>query len=367
MLVNAFIAWTPLHVINVLNTVVNYFPNEKNDLYLYDEFSGAEKLYPLLQQTHLFHHVSLIPHDEIGGTVEKMSSLLFNRQKFVSTDAYDHIFIQGENYFAKLLYGQSRKKNPEVKLHYIEDGLGAYVGSPVIRNDNRGNRLVKQLNRHSIFHAAIESFYVYEPNLVTVKEKGDYFPLPKLTDDNPALSIVKQVFSLKTSVSMIHDCVIYFDQPFLADGFSIDEGALMQELQVMIPDEKLIVKYHPRSPQDKYGPVHKLETNLPWELYCLNQTMENVSFLSVATTASFTPYMMFGIDLPVIMLAEYYLEWNRKNNGNQRTITMLENILSFSNVFKEQTGATIHMPKSMTELAQVLSEKKRGEESFVTY
>lgn len=367
MLVNAFVAWTPLHVMNVLNTVVNYFHEEQNDLYLYDEFSGAEELYPLLQETHLFHHVYLISHQEIGGTVERLGSLLLNRQKFVSAGNYDQIFIQGENYFAKLLYGQSRKKNPGVKLHYIEDGLGAYVGSPVIRNDNRGNQLVKRLNRHSIFHAAIESYYVYEPSLVAVKEKGDYLPLPKLIDDNPALNIIKQVFSVAEQESTIHDCVIYFDQPFMADGFSIDEGALMQELQVIIPDEKLLVKYHPRSQKDKYGTVRELETNLPWELYCLNQAMEDVSFLSVATTASFTPYMMFGMDLPVIMLAEYYLDLNIRKNGNQRTITMLENVRSFSKVFKERTGATIHMPKSMAELEQILSAKLKGEGSRVTY
>lgn len=364
---NAFIAWTPLHVINILNTVVNYFPNEQNDLYLYDEFSGAEALYPLLQETHLFHHVHLIPHQKIGGTIEKVGSLLLNRQKFVSPVIYDHLFIQGENYFAKLLYGQICKKNPDVKLHYIEDGLGAYVGSPVIRQDNRGNQLIKRLNRHAIFHATIESYYVYEPDLVTVKERGEYVSLSKLMDGNPALNIIKQVFSLSAQESVLQDCVIYFDQPFMADGFSIDEAELMEDLQRIIPNDTLLVKYHPRSKKDKYGAVRALETNLPWELYCLNQTMENVSFLSIATTAAFTPYLMFGMDLPVIMLAEYYLDLNKRNNGNQRTITMLENVHSFSKVFEEQTGATIYMPKSMAELEEVLSAKLKGEGSRVTY
>lgn len=337
---------------------------DKNDCYIYDEFDGAQEVYLALQEAALFENVYLVPHKKIGKSYQKIFSLLRNSQTLVAHDTvYQDIFIQGENYFAKLLYGESMTKNPSVSLHYIEDGLGAYVGSPIIRQDNRGNQLIKTLNPNSIFHAKIKSFYVYEPDLVVAKEEGMYHRLPKLTEDNQALKFIKKVFSFnRLETPELNHKVLFFDQPFLADGFTIDEVDLMKKIESIVPEGDLIVKYHPRSPKNKYNSVQELKTKLPWELYCILGNLSNVLLLSVATTASFTPYLMFGMDLPVIMLADLYLQLNKKENGNERTLLMLENVLSFSKKFSDQTGAVILMPRSMEELTQLLATLTESEE-----
>lgn len=353
---NAFIAWTPLHIINILNTVINYYPDSDNSLFIYDEFDGAHEIFEKLNRSQIFGNIYLIDHQQTGNTIEKIGSLLFNKQKFIFQDKpFDHIFIQGENYFAKLLYGEAKKKNKDVHLHYIEDGLGAYVGSPILRIDNKGNRFIRKMNRHSIFRADITSYYVYEPNLILCKMDGNYFQLPKLVDSNPAISIIRNVFDAKDSGSeRINSRILFFDQPFLKDGYSIDEFSIVDALKKIVFPETITVKYHPRSPKDKYSGVNVLKTGLPWEIYCLNSQLEDVVLLSIATTASFTPYLMFGIKLPVVMLSAYYLSVLPKNKENERTLMMLKNTVAFTDYYMQQTEVKVYQPLSMAELSELL-------------
>ena len=354
---NAFIAWTPLHVINIINTAINYFPNNKNDLYIYDEFSGADKIYKKLAKMNLFRNVFKVSHKETGSVLSKGMNMLLNNQKLIVHDAtYNNIFIQGGNYFSKILYGETKINNPDVKLHYIEDGLGAYTGSPIIRLDTPAKKIVKHLNKYSMYHAPIESFYVYEPNLVMEKENAPYFKLPKLNKQNHAFTIINDVFSIEqdaTSKKMT-DKILFFDQPFLKGGSSINEIKFVNEIKNMNTKFPITIKFHPRSSRDKYGDVDVLETDLPWELFCLNLELDNVYLLSIATTAAFTPYLMFGIEMPVIMLASYYLSIFNQEEENTETIATLKNLVEFAKNYQKNTGAIIYMPNSLEELSTLL-------------
>lgn len=355
---NAFIAWTPLHVINIVNAAVNQFEGQRNHLFLYDEFAGARGLYERLQQEQVFERVELIPHDSLGNPLERIGALLFNRQKWVELEEpYDHITVPGENYFAKVLYGQVHKRNPKVQLHYIEDGLGAYDETPILREDLRTNRIVKALNRHSMYRAEFASCYVYEPELVMAEHAPRYERLRRLTKSNPALDVVKRLFPAENGDADLCGKVLYFDQPFLADGFAIDEKELMDELRAMVPEERLLVKFHPRSPRDKYGNVPVLDTHLPWEVYCLHHPIEDGLFISVATTAAFTPYLMFGIESPVIKLAAIYQERLKDAPVNEMTSTLLRNTVDFVEQYQAKTGAEIFMPQTMDELNQFIQQK----------
>lgn len=353
---NAFIAWTPLHVINIINTTINYFPGVKNDLFIYDEFNGADDIYRELIKMNIFCNVYKISYKDTGNTLTKGFNMLINNQNLVSLDTtYDNLFIQGGNYFSKILYGETKKKNKQVELHYIEDGLGAYTSSPIIRIDTPAKKIVKLLNRHSMYHAKIDSYYVYEPDLVAKKHDAPYYKLPKLNYENDARLIIMTVFGLNdASDRQLADKILFFDQPFVNDGFSIDEKAFINEVRKMSLEEPITIKLHPRSVTDKYGDIDILETDLPWELYCLNLEMDNVYLLSIGTTAAFTPYLMFGLEMPVIILASYYLKKLKAEKGNEQTMTMLENIVSFSHNYQKNVGAKSHMPESLDELAELL-------------
>ncbi|HAZ9573097.1 TPA: hypothetical protein J8S04_002990, partial [Enterococcus faecium] len=66
-----------------------------------------------------FNDVVFVNHRKIGSSFKRKINLLTNHNQFFSDDlsVYDEIFIQGENYFTKILFSNVYKKNPDVKLN----------------------------------------------------------------------------------------------------------------------------------------------------------------------------------------------------------------------------------------------------------
>lgn len=108
----AFICWTPLHIINILNVINTYYRNEKKDLYVYAEFSGAEVYYQRLKEMHVFEDVFFVKPEKMGNFFQRKFSLVTGKSKMTNIlkVSYDQMFIQGENYFSKILFSSMRKK-----------------------------------------------------------------------------------------------------------------------------------------------------------------------------------------------------------------------------------------------------------------
>ena len=73
-------------------------------------------------------------------------------------------FYTGENYFTKILFSNVYK-NPDVKLNYIEDGLGTYLKKSIFSTSKNVQRVFKILNKNSIFKK-IDDYFVYCPELL---------------------------------------------------------------------------------------------------------------------------------------------------------------------------------------------------------
>lgn len=357
---NAFIAWTPLHVINIINTAENYFSEDVNDIYIYDEFDSAKGIYEKLLQTPLFENVYYISHRDTGNLLEMGLSLLLNHQKFIDEhEIYTDIFIQGGNYFSKILYGETKKRNSHLRLHYIEDGIGAYIDSPVILQDTFAKKMIKVLNKYSMYNTSIEKYFVYEPDLVKNKKNLNYLTLPKLNKKNTALEIVKKIFSLEKQSEKLENKILFFDQPLFSDGFKINEINFVERLNFPELDCRLIVKLHPRSPKDKFKNIEVLQTSLPWELYCLTKDFNNVLLITIISTTAFTPYLMFGNDLPVVSLALYFYNKlkNEQKLDNEETIKMLKNVIEFIERFERNSNGKVYSPITDQELVEFIESK----------
>ncbi|MEC6747670.1 polysialyltransferase family glycosyltransferase [Marinilactibacillus sp. XAAS-LB27] len=351
---NAFIAWTPLHLINIINTKVHYFDDELNDLYIYNEFKGAQQLYDRAVDIDIFDNVYLIKYNQMTKSYIKTANLLFNLNGYnLSKDAYENIFVQGDNYFAKLFYAYVKSNNQQVKLHYIEDGIGAYVESNIFDLKAKKNRLIKVINKNSIYRANFDKYFVYEPTLVQVDSRNKYLELPKLKVNTKAYNAIISLFE-KTLNSL--DRVksvkyVFLDQPFQADGSEINEYKIFDIVQKAIKNQnELAVKLHPRSDKRKYGKSRVIDTDLPWELYCLANKAENTTIISMASSAAFTPSMMFDMKLPVIYLAEMIKnEFFSDQSDTAAVNTWLENAINVGNVLNIRMPDEINIPKTIND------------------
>ncbi|HFU5600227.1 TPA: hypothetical protein ACH6EX_002907, partial [Enterococcus faecium] len=94
----AFIAWTPLHLINILNVYQNFYRESKGDLFIYSEFENARRYSERIKELGLFNDVVFVNHRKIGSSFKRKINSLTNHNQFFSDDlsVYDEIFIQGE-------------------------------------------------------------------------------------------------------------------------------------------------------------------------------------------------------------------------------------------------------------------------------
>ena len=347
----AFVAWTPLHVINIINTKTTYFPEAQSDLYIYGEFSGALEIYENIKQQRLFTNVFYIDLEKTGNKFTKITNLIVNKNIFVEyTATYEKLFIQGENYFSKILYGQSKKENPDLELNYIEDGLGAYVGSEILNLKNKKNKIIDFFNPYSIFKGKLLNYYVYEPALVEKKSQANYYPLNKLTEANKATKVIRDIFNLEDEIASFPGRVLFLDQPLEDDGFAINEQQLFKQLTELVGNENIWIKLHPRSNRKKYDGFQIIETTLPWELYFLNYDFTHTVIISTVSTAAFTPKLMMNIDSSIILLPKLIQHQQLKAVEDERTQIILNNIIRFSEEFNVSNSNTIFLPKTIKEL-----------------
>ncbi|WP_208558885.1 polysialyltransferase family glycosyltransferase [Marinilactibacillus kalidii] len=355
---NAFIAWTPLHLINIVNTIVNYYDDIENDLYIYNEFEGAEKLYDRAINIDIFENVYLIKHNQINKPIIKNANLLFNLNGYKLTKySYENIFVQGDNYFAKLLYAFIKSKNKQVALNYIEDGIGAYVESNIFDLNAKKNKLVKIINTKSIYRATFCKYFVYEPSLVQSKEQNNYVKLPKLKLGTKAYEVILFLFEdeLKDAKNSKNTNFIFLDQPFQADGSKINEYEVFNIVKSAIKKEsELIVKLHPRSSKNKYGEISVINTDLPWELYCLTNQANEATIISMASSAAFTPSMMFDMPIPVIYLAEIIKTEFFSNHFDDSSSSWLENAINLGALMSSRLPDEIKVPKTVNEFKKLI-------------
>ncbi|MBO1308225.1 hypothetical protein JZO70_18760 [Enterococcus sp. 669A] len=353
----AFIAWTPLHLINCMNVRLNFFPEEKADLYIYDEFADSNLYYERIKKINMFNRVILVDHTNISVGMLKYYDILFNKNRFKVDGCikYDEIFVQGGNYFSKILFSNNQKINPKLKLNYIEDGIAPYLGGRIF-STSRTNILIYNLfNRFSMLKKEIDKYFVYEPELVDFP-KNKTMSIPKITKSNPAHDFILGVF---TNDLEIENAVVFIDQPLKDDNYGVDEIELANRVSDMNKTTKnFVVKQHPRSNR-VYSGFKLFNSNVPFEILALRGQLRNSIVISPSSTIAFSSYMMFGIEFDTVLLSQLILNEYKDYDTEHRKI--FEMISTFTKKFNNVTEKEIFLPSNYNEFEKKFGEWKRNE------
>lgn len=357
----AFVAWTPLHIINILNTKFAFYSEKEADLYIYGEFNGAEQIFKKIQEESIFRNVYIVYPEDMGGSFESKINVLINRNRMLKTNdpfEYDVIFTQGGNYFLKILFGKAKKLNPNLQLKYIEDGLVTYSTNDLLNTSVKRQKFLNIINPYSMFSSPIQEYYVYDPEssqMYANKDKKVY-RLPLIDENNIIYSILKRIFELENKKIILSDKIIFLDQPLQQDGYDINEEGIIELLVSNTINKELMVKLHPRTDLKKYkGKMTALNTTVPWELCFMKYDFSNSIIVSTVSTASFTPNMMFGIDNKIVLLADLLIKNEKITNGNLKVINKLQEVQSFVKKYQKMGYMNIVSPKSEQELHDLLN------------
>lgn len=357
----AFIAWTPLHIINILNTKLTYYADTEADLYVYDEFNGASQIYQNILKEGIFKNVYLVDHKKIGNKVISKMNVLLNINRMIKLDKkvdYNIIFTQGGNYFLKILYGQTKKNNPNVELRYIEDGLATYLNVTLLNTAAIRRKIMNLINPHSMFLAEITNYYLYEPKLTNINQSFNLNRLPIIKKDGILYEQLKRIFGLPSKEEKMGNTLLFLDQPLEKDDYQINEENILKCIKEYGSNRKISVKLHPRTNAKRYGSdVQIFKTDLPLELCFLAYDLKNTVIVSCISTASFTPRMIFGLESEVILLSEMVRSDREFSTEDERTQKVLKGVSEFYDRYQSIGYQNVRMPKNKKELKSLL----RGE------
>lgn len=316
---HGFVVGTPLHIINMLNIQANFLEGQEIVFFMYNDFEKSEELSLAIKKYFPHIEIVLVDLNQMGSKIRKISRLYTNENPFFDGDI-DEIYAPSDTYFVRILYANQYKKNKKVGLNYVEDGIGSYIHPAVINTRNFNDIIQSKFNKNSIFNGYWNKSFLYEPDLVNTQLGQKTLKIPKLNLDNKIYNLLMKLFKevyVNLNTQRISETkILFFDQPFGHDRIAVDDMSIFKELKEVsnylnIP---LQVKMHPRSNVSKYYNYHIdfLETSLPWEIYILFNDISNYILVGINTTASLSPYLMFGKEIPVILLikvvSKYYTD-----------------------------------------------------------
>lgn len=342
-------------MINILNTYLTYHSEEKADLFIYNEFNDAQRLFERIKQVDIFTNVYLVDYTTKGNSIEQKVNLLLNRNIMFKGHeplrSYKNFFIQGGNHFAKILYGQIKKQNKEVKLNYIEDGIGAYLSTSIFPTSDAKQKIIARINRLSMYNHAFSTYYLYQPEL-SFFEQDKTKRLPAITKGSKTIELIKRLFDLPKP-SVLTNKIIYLDQPLRSDKFSFDEYSLFESIkECNVTGKEILVKLHPRSEKNKYGEAASyLETSLPFELFALNTEFHDCVIISPMSTVSFSSAMMFDLPIKTVILSK--LLSKESDTLNDRSKKVISEFNLFIERYKKTCNEeTIILPNDLNELKE---------------
>ena len=140
------------------------------------------------------------------------------------------------------------------------------------------------------------------------------------------------------------------EQSFRAEGIKGNDLALMKECRDVIGRENFLVKPHPRNTENlpyQMGLSRRCPDSVPWELFLLNEGTANKTIITVCSNAALTGRIVFGMDIPTVMLYQLYqgkVLWKED-----------ETLWRYLRIFRNQfAGPHYYVPQTIYELRCIL-------------
>ena len=258
-------------------------------------------------------------------------------------DDYDAVYFSNFDPFTRLLacwfYG-----SPCEFICY-EDGFSSYVidflreGRAPVNSHPEGKKIREK----------VKYFLLYEPRLAMRGDSLANRPLPKIDRNDTALKeALNHIFAYRAAE--IPGDFIFLEQSFRAEGIRSNDIELMKECREAVGPGRFVVKPHPRNPENlpfQLGLTRQYPDESPWELFLLNENPENRIILTVCSNAALTGTIVFGMDLPTVMLYRLFegkVLW-KEDDVLKRYLRKFQ---------KQFAGEHYYVPETVYELRSVL-------------
>ena len=286
----------------------NLLTQNAADLLLTDNLPERAKYAARLRETGLFRRVLLGDTRELnrrfaGGKepAEEAFSHAPRHLRFALSDepaAYDAVYFGNFDMLIRMLACVYPERPYD--FFWYEDGFSSYVIDYL-----RETRTA--VNRHpatQILRDRLRCALLYEPRLAMRGDGLPNRPLPRIRREDESLrETLNFLFDYRTPEET--PAFLFLEQSFRAEGIKSNDLDLMRECRDVVGAGRFGVKPHPRNPENlpyQLGLTRRPTGDVPWELFLLNERPENLTLLTVCSNAALTGRILFGLDIPTVML-----------------------------------------------------------------
>ena len=242
-----------------------------------------------------------------------LNQMVLLKQYVALKNEYTDIYLANFDGFSQLLFTALSRGNVNLRLHVFEDGISTYCDfkkyyeyfrgyyyDPQVDKRNPIKRLLHQrIYKIRPIYNNITDFYVFNPQLMKWNPGIPIYEMDKIDRmDEEFRLLVRQVFAVDQSVDHYDRKYIFFEESFFADGDTINDVELVEQLVAQVGKENIMIKIHPRNPVNRFaelGYKTNTDTSIPWEVILMNLgDVSNKVFLTVASSAILNPIMIFG-------------------------------------------------------------------------
>ncbi len=290
------------------------FPNVPSDLVLTDH-TDFSAIVPKLEQTALFERISCVNVLEKSryfntlGAVEKAA--VFEDPEsffpFPCESEYTDFFIPIDHIYWKLIYYTKVKQGKKINLRLYEEGLRTYTMD--VFSAEKDETYLPDYCKENSFAVALTQILVYNPELFVLTEKRLLVTqIEKINRSNKELTdIIAAVFPCS---KLPEEKFIFFEEAYIGDNNAANDMELFEEIANTVGKENIIVKLHPRNKTDRFTPKgYKVmpEWHTPWETQLALNDVSDKIFITISSTASVTPFLIFGDRMLAIHLVRRFV------------------------------------------------------------
>ena len=321
----ACVCWTPFQILNALNYKMAYKQQEKMDLFICRKFKQADEIGKKLQTLDYVNQVYFVDnldYDSLQSFQRKKKILsdLFHIKSVIETCVdgkisleelkYSQIVSSGFLNFNILFNNYFNKKGAE--SIFIDDGLESYLRENTADQYSAIYKLASKISGNGGTRLKPKELYVYMPEIVEAKEK--YRKVGKLpsirTISHELKKDLNMIFSYEHMELDAYKCLV-FDQIGTGDFKNTEyleiQMKILKALREAEGNDQLLIKMHPRAMKNIYGESYRtFSTSIPWEVFVMNEKMDDKILVSLSSTACFTPKLIFEEEPRVIFLYKLF-------------------------------------------------------------
>lgn len=352
----AFVVATPLQLFNCLIIMKHHFPEQQADLFVLNIACDMRRLIKCRKKDSQIHKIyyafDVCRHpSRIGTVIDHLYTPKSSRKILYDCrqTRYSDFFTTWVGSPATWLYTKLYKTNPDMKLHFYEEGTGVYT-TPLYQDYGRIKTMYKLLGYRSETDY-VEDLYVYCNSLY----HGDL----------PTVEI--GIVSERDKAELISDQdfrpnkydreIIFFDNPMDKPEYKgVDQFRILSDVEKTTERSNIVVRVHPRDKAGVFEEKGYLEddnTGIPWEELLLYQDFSNKILVTSFSTAVFSPKIICGQEPRVIFLKRAILRDNKGESEGK-----MDSFDNFAAGVKKMYSdpARICIPKTRDEMLGQLRE-----------